>query len=169
MQCKNKYGDGVCDNECNNELCLFDGFDCYPQNASTCSGTYDNGTAILDLSDQCTGLFDDNICVSNGSKAQTYCQNEACGSDGWDCLDNKRNASNILGVLVVDFVIKSPGVSNASVLNESTPTLFKQLLPYNLNIKQGSPGFFIRRLTSDPFSVGTGALMIYPAPDFVTS
>lgn len=169
LQCKNKFGDGVCDTECNNELCLFDGFDCYTRTSNGCNGTYTNGTEIMDLADKCIFLFDDNICVSNGTTAQTFCLNQTCGSDGLDCLENKRNSSNIIGVLVVDFVLKNNGISNETVLNESAPILFGKLLPYYLSTYEGFPSFFIRRLTTDSFSAGTGSMMVNPYPDFFTS
>uniref|UniRef100_A0A8W8NHW5 Uncharacterized protein n=1 Tax=Magallana gigas TaxID=29159 RepID=A0A8W8NHW5_MAGGI len=169
MQCKNKFGDGVCDSECNNELCLFDGFDCYNGSASVCNGTYPNGTKVMDLPDKCMGLYDDNICVSNETTAEVLCRNQACGSDGLDCLDNKRSSSNIIGVLVVDFILKNNGITDEAVLNDSTPTLFGKLLPYSLSSYQGFPAFFVRRQTTDSFSPGTGSMMVNPYPDFFTS
>lgn len=169
MQCKNKFGDGVCDSECNNEVCLFDGFDCYNRSNSVCNGTYPNGTNVMDLPDKCMALYDDNICVSNGTTAEVLCINQACGGDGLDCLDNKRNSSNIIGVLVVDFILKNNGITNETVLNESTPTLFGKLLPYSLSTYQGYPAFFVRRQTTDSFSAGTGSMMVNPYPDYFTT
>lgn len=169
MQCKNKFGDGVCDSECNNELCLFDGFDCYNGSASVCNGTYPNGTKVMDLPDKCMGLYDDNICVSNETTAEVLCRNQACGSDGLDCLDNKRSSSNIIGVLVVDFILKNNRITDEAVLNDSTPTLFGKLLPFSLSSYQGFPAFFVRRQTTDSFSPGTGSMMVNPYPDFFTS
>lgn len=101
--------------------------------------------------------FDNNVCV-NRSTSQKYCENEVCGSDGFDCLSDKRHPSNITGVIVVDFVIKST-TNNETLINESIPILFGKYMPYYLSVDQGLPGFFIRRLTVDSFSAGTGSQM----------
>ncbi|XP_062592695.1 multiple epidermal growth factor-like domains protein 10 [Saccostrea cucullata] len=171
MQCKNKFANRVCDSECNNELCLYDGFDCHNTTFEICSGTYDNGTDIRDLAFLCSGYFDDNMCVDlSNATSLRYCSNESCGSDGLDCLSNKRDSSNILGVVVFDFVLLRGSIgNNVTMLNESTPTLFSKYLPLDLTVFPEFPGFFVRRLTTDRFNPGTGALMINPYPDFATS
>lgn len=65
----------MCDSECNNELCLFDGFDCYNGSVGVCNGIYLNGMKVMDFFDKCMGLYDDNICVFNEIIVEVFCWN----------------------------------------------------------------------------------------------
>ena len=71
VKCFELYGNGECDMECNNEHCLFDGFDCGSPR-DPCNPFYDNW---------CAGKYADGIC-------DRYCDNAACGWDGLDCSTN---------------------------------------------------------------------------------
>ena len=52
VHCDELFGNGVCDRQCNNEMCLFDGFDCQGQQRK-CSPLYEIYCKIHFGDDEC--------------------------------------------------------------------------------------------------------------------
>ncbi|XP_077977710.1 neurogenic locus notch homolog protein 1-like [Glandiceps talaboti] len=93
VNCWDAFQDDICDEQCNSELCLFDGFDCQPS-IDACSSRHEL---------YCTDYYDDGHC-DNG------CNNAECGWDGLDCVDYPpRYAAGelVLTVLVEPEVIRN--------------------------------------------------------------
>lgn len=120
----------------------------------------------MDFFDKCMGLYDDNICVFNEIIVEVFCWNQVCGSDGLDCFDNKRSLFNIIGVLVVDFILKNNGIINEIVLNDFMLILFGKLLFYFFSFYQGFFVFFVWWQMIDFFSFGIGFMMVNLYFDF---
>ena len=93
MDCENLFKNGVCDDVCNNENCLFDGGDC------------DNVT-------KCNPLFD-TYCLAHYANGQCDqgCNTEGCAWDGLDCSSKKRNFVDGIFILII-------GISTEDFQNE---------------------------------------------------
>ncbi|CAJ0606124.1 unnamed protein product [Cylicocyclus nassatus] len=83
--CAKLFDDGRCDEICNRESCLFDGFDCAERNGIACRNPVD-----------CAYKYGDGKCDEE-------CAGAECGYDGGDCEQSKSTAGtdeNMIGVAV---------------------------------------------------------------------
>lgn len=78
-----RFNDGICDNECNNSECMYDGMDCAGSDDMFCE--YVNFLRMhyiyinfFSAALNCTEKFDNDICNEE-------CATEQCGFDGGDC------------------------------------------------------------------------------------
>lgn len=79
--CSSRFGNQVCDKDCNNRLCFYDGNDCEPEpDERVCNELYDE------------------YCIQNyaNGRCDPGCNNKACNWDGMDCIDNRTIASRSL-------------------------------------------------------------------------
>lgn len=79
--CASRFGNQVCDKDCNNRLCFYDGNDCEPEPDERV----------------CNELYDD-YCIQNyaNGRCDPGCNNKACNWDGMDCIDNRTITSKSL-------------------------------------------------------------------------
>ncbi|KAL7836016.1 hypothetical protein SRHO_G00283630 [Serrasalmus rhombeus] len=97
-KCKEKFANGVCDNECSGSQCLRDGFDCV-KNRESCNSGY-----IL----YCRDHYDNMHCEHS-------CNTAPCGWDGSDCYKDQ-HPTWAKGVLVLQTTIpfqKGPFQNNS--------------------------------------------------------
>lgn len=84
IPCYALINNNECDNPCNTETCLYDGWDC--KNLTVCNPIYDA---------YCKSHFGDGHCDQG-------CNNEECGWDGQDCSGSNRNyAKDVLVIIVL--------------------------------------------------------------------
>lgn len=81
--CFNLFRNGICDNACRSEECLFDGFDCQPK-LKKCNPDFDG---------YCLNHYGDGKCDAG-------CNTEECGWDGLDCI-NLAKDNLVPGSLVI--------------------------------------------------------------------
>jgi len=84
--CRSLSANGVCNQECNNEACLYDMLDCNTISDTMCPA-------------QCTDVWGDGQC-------HPYCNTTACGFDGSDCTEIPENMT--IGTLIITFISQSP-------------------------------------------------------------
>uniref|UniRef100_A0A7I4Y307 Neurogenic locus Notch protein n=1 Tax=Haemonchus contortus TaxID=6289 RepID=A0A7I4Y307_HAECO len=93
--CAKLFDDGRCDDICNRESCLFDGFDCAKRDGAVCRHP-----------SECAYKYGDSKCDDD-------CAGPECGYDGGDCDGNSATYSsdvNMIGVAIgvpPDIVIKN--------------------------------------------------------------
>ncbi|WKX97810.1 hypothetical protein Q1695_013470 [Nippostrongylus brasiliensis] len=84
--CAKLFDDGKCDQVCNRETCLFDGFDCAVQDGAVCRNPAD-----------CAYKYGDGKC-------DIECAGPECGYDGGDCEGFNKTShhkdTNVIGVAV---------------------------------------------------------------------
>ncbi|VDP19826.1 unnamed protein product [Heligmosomoides polygyrus] len=83
--CAKLFDDGHCDEICNREQCLFDGFDCAKRDGTVCRSPA-----------ECAYKYGDGKCDKE-------CEGPECGYDGGDCEKNATSYSseaNMIGVVV---------------------------------------------------------------------
>lgn len=80
--CADFFANGVCNQACNNEECLYDGMDCLPA-VVRCP---------VKIREHCASRFANGIC-------DPECNTNGCGFDGGDC-DNETNATIITNIRI---------------------------------------------------------------------
>lgn len=84
IHCFNLFRNGICDNACRSEGCLFDGFDCQPE-MKRCNPFYDA---------YCINHYGNGYCDEG-------CNTEECSWDGLDCVAIQSSDSVVPGSLFV--------------------------------------------------------------------
>ena len=97
IYCFDLFKDGECDQPCNSEECLWDGFDCQPQ-LKECNPFYDT---------YCTNHYGNGHCDKG-------CDNAECGWDGLDCETTPESLAE--GTLVL-IVMVPPDEFRANMVN----------------------------------------------------
>ncbi|XP_074600062.1 uncharacterized protein LOC141854319 [Brevipalpus obovatus] len=103
--CSKKFRDGICNDECNNRECLFDGYDCVGRFSGRGKGK------------RCDDL-DNHYCLANygNGYCDNGCNNEECGWDGGDCESKPTESWNNRGT--VEILVDMPNNQDYSKVSE---------------------------------------------------
>ena len=105
MHCHERFGNKICDPECNSPQCFYDGFDCRSagRGGSGGNGGGGNGGGSGQFTGTCLPEYDTYCALNYGNgHCDQGCNNTVCGWDGMDCILEVAKEKEVMIVLVVE-------------------------------------------------------------------